>query len=597
MNIQQLMQQAAEACQAARWQQAEKLYRQVLQQQPEHPEALFLLGALACQLGHYQAALPLLVKASQVNPGNAQCFYNIGNACKALGRLNEAGRAFQQAVRIKPDFAEAYNDLGVTCRRLQRLDDAIRCYQQAIHINPRYTDAWYNLGIAQHERGDTEAAIAALQQGLDLQPGDGAISNNLGNLYEQCGRYEEAIACYRQATRQADIRPTAYFNLGNVFTARGQINEAQKAYRKSLSLNPAQAEVHYALARVKKFGKDDPQHRAMEKLRDDEKLQGEQRSLLHFALAKAYEDCEEYDQAFACLRIANDIKRATYRYDPDEDKQLMENIARWFDAPFFAARRQWGEPCARPIFILGMPRSGTTLIEQILSSHPQVCAGGELKALRLSLFTSEPGFSARDFPHAADTLSEATVHRLAHDYLKRTAHLRTTADRLGTDKMPANFLYIGMIRLLFPNARVIHCRRDPVDTCLSCYKHYFIGHQPFAYDLTELGHYYRHYQALMKHWHDVLPGFVLDVQYEDLVEDQESQTRRVLAHCGLPWDASCLSFHESRRSVTTNSNIQVRQALYHDAVRRWKHYENHLGSLLEALRAPATLASRPDHHD
>ena len=199
MNIQQLMQQAAEACQAARWQQAEKLYRQVLQQQPEHPEALFLLGALACQLGHYQAALPLLVKASQVNPGNAQCFYNIGNACKALGRLNEAGRAFQQAVRIKPDFAEAYNDLGVTCRRLQRLDDAIRCYQQAIHINPRYTDAWYNLGIAQQGKGLFHEAITSYRQALALQADDPGILTNLANVYQDLYQNDAAEAHYRRA--------------------------------------------------------------------------------------------------------------------------------------------------------------------------------------------------------------------------------------------------------------------------------------------------------------------------------------------------------------------------------------------------------------
>ncbi len=583
-DIDALFAQGLHAHQLGHWQEAAALYGQVLQQQPQHAHALHCLGSLKLQQGLCQEAAHLLRQAAALNPSHSDSHYNLGNALKACGNLGEAAKALQQAIRLKPDYAEAYNDLGITAKRLGRLDYAIQCYQQAIRSKPRYVDAYYNLGIAFYEKGEMDAAIASYQQGLKIQPGDSGILNNLGMIYEERDQYDAAIKCYQKALRGAPPRAETYFNLGSVLCSKGRLEEAQAAYRKALQLNDKQAEAYHALARLKKFTRGDPDIQAMKKLLTQEGLDDNQRSLLNFALGKAYEDCQEYDHAFSCLERANRLRRASYAYSIDEDEQLIRDIRRVFDGAFFAKHRNCGEPAATPIFILGMPRSGTTLTEQILVSHPRVQGGGELRDLRLSLFTTDPHLTVENYPHAVPSLETAAFMRLAHDYLQRTARFANSAEDLVSDKMPVNFLYIGMIYLLFPNACVIHCRRDPIDTCLSCYKHYFSGHQPFAYDLAEVGRYYRLYERLMAHWHEVLPDFILDIQYEELVTDQEKQTRRLLAHCGLPWDEACLSFHKTERAVRTNSNSQVRRPLYRSAMQRWKHYESHLTPLLKILK-------------
>ncbi len=583
--IQSLLAQAARARQAGRWDEAERLYRQALQTAPNDPDPCFLLGTLFHEAGRLPEAATLMQRACQLQPDNPDFHYHLATVFKGLGRLNEAGKALQRALRHRPQFAEAYNDLGVVCKALNRIADAIRCYHHALRAKPGYADAWYNLGIAQHAAGQLDDAMESYRQALRLDPQDSQALTNLGNVHRELEQYEEAIRLYKEAIRLSPTLTEAYFNLANALRAQGKLEEAYTVYRKTLQCDRDRRypEAYYALSKLKRFTEGDPDIEAMQSLLDSGRLNQEQEYLFNFALGKAHEDLKEYDLSFSYLEKGNRLKRATFDYRIEEDLEEMCAIEQTFSAGFFADRSHCGDPEARPIFILGMPRSGTTLVEQILASHPRVQGAGELRDLRLSLFTTLPRFDLTNFPHAAKDLDEQDIRQLAADYMARTRRFREKEDDLVTDKMPVNFLYIGMIRLLFPGARIIHCRRDPVDTCLSCYKHCFTGIQRFAYDLGELGQYYRGYQRLMAHWHEVLPGFIHDVQYEDLVADQESQTRRLLEYCGLPWHENCLNFHKTRRTVKTASDTQVRRPLYRNAVRHWKHYEKHLGPLLQAL--------------
>ncbi len=312
---------------------------------------------------------------------------------------------------------------------------------------------------------------------------------------------------------------------------------------------------------------------------------------LDFALGKAYADLKEYERSFKHLLAANAAKRTTAAYDEQATFAFFDRIERTFSPELMAAKAGGGAPSDRPIFVLGMPRSGTTLVEQVLASHPAVHGAGELTIFREAVQAAAP--PARLYPDFVPALDEAAIGRIGTEYIKRLGARAQQGERV-TDKLPSNFLYVGLIHLALPNAVIIHTVRNPIDTCISCFSKLFKpGEQLFSYDLGELGRYYRRYQQLMEHWRRVLPpGRILDVTYEDVVADLEGQARRILAHCGLPWDERCLAFHETDRPVRTASAMQVRQPIYSSAVERWRVYEEFLGPLLTALGANAA-AGKP----
>ena len=321
----------------------------------------------------------------------------------------------------------------------------------------------------------------------------------------------------------------------------------------------------------------------MEDLAEAGELADIQEIRLRFALAKAYDDLGEYDRAFAALTRANALKRDEVDFDMTEIEARYRAIEDTFSADFLAAGADLGDPSETPVFIVGMPRSGTTLLEQILDSHPEAHGAGELLELPglIKGLTEELGSDAA-FPGCLSAVAPNRWTELGARYADTLAQ-RTPAARRVTDKLPENHQRVGFISLILPRAKIIHCRRDPLDTCLSCYKLLFTGGQKYSYDLRDLGRQYRLYDSLMAHWSRVLPGRILDVRYEDLVADQEAETRRILAHCGLDWDPACLRFHESDRQVMTASAIQVRRPIYRDSVDKWRRYEAHLRPLLDAL--------------
>jgi len=390
----------------------------------------------------------------------------------------------------------------------------------------------------------------------------------------ELGRLIEAEAASRRAIELKPNFADAYNNLGATLQYLGRLTDARRAVEQALKLAPRNPTYFHNLSNVRHFGSGDPYLATMEELaKNIASLPVKQQIELRFALAKAYEDAGQRDESFQQLLAGNTLKRRQIAYDETATLALFERIRAVFTPELMRTFQGVGEPSSKPLFIVGMPRSGTTLIEQILASHPQVFGAGELSNLEeAAAGVCSTGGHLYPFPEAMLHISGEHLQRLGARYVSEITRLCPNATHV-TDKMPANFLFAGLIHLALPNARIIHAVRDPVDTCMSCFSKLFASGQYHTYDLEELGRYYRHYQALMEHWHRVVPsGRILDVRYEDVVADLEGQARRIIFHCGLEWDQRCLAFHETERPVHTASAVQVRQPIYSSSIGRWHGY-------------------------
>jgi tetratricopeptide (TPR) repeat protein len=364
----------------------------------------------------------------------------------------------------------------------------------------------------------------------------------------------------------------------------GRQAEAIDSYRRATRLRPANSEAWWSLSNLKTFRFEDAEVETMRRQLSAEKLTEEARAQFSFALAKAHEDRGAYTRAFELYAEGNRLRRKLEHYDPVQTEVINERIRTVFHDAFLARHAGQGHPDPAPIFIVGLPRSGSTLIEQILASHSQVDATHELpEAGRLVQRINRERADGIAYPEAARDLAGDQWAALGRAYIDETRKYRHGAPRF-TDKMPNNFASIGLLALALPNARFINAHRHPLDTCLSCYRQLFARGQPFTYDLTELGEYYLQYGKMMAHWHEALPGRILDVQYEDMVAGQDSQTRRLLAFCGLPFEDACLRYHETERAIRTASSEQVRQPIYDSSVNFWRNYERELAPLIEILR-------------
>ncbi len=407
-------------------------------------------------------------------------------------------------------------------------------------------------------------------------------------------RLKEALVCYRAAITLRPDAPDGYNNMGNVLKELGQLDEARAAFLKAVDLDPMSAGVYFNLADLKKFAPGDPHLTAMGTLAaKPEVLPEADRIHLDFALGKAYADVKDHRRSFQHLLSGNAVKRATISYDEQVDLAKFDRLETIFTRELIAAKSGGGDPSQRPIFILGMPRSGTTLVEQILASHPMVHGAGELETFKeVALAVPGPDGRTIPYPEFVPALDSSTLMNIGARYLA-TVNERVPKSERVTDKMPSNYYFVGLIPLALPNAKIIHTIRNPIDTCVSCFSKLFAGPLNYAYDLGELGRYYKRYERLMEHWRRVLPpDQILDVRYEDVVADLQTQARRILAYCELPWNDRCLSFHETDRPVRTASATQVRRPIYKSAVGRWHDYEELLAPLLTALGVPSPDADR-----
>lgn len=463
-------------------------------------------------------------------------------------------------------------------------------FHAATRLAPHSANAHYNLARAHAALGEFTLARAAALQAIELDPNHAAAAHTLGALLVEYGRTDEAIPWLRRALALKPDDADIMRDLGASLLFLGRIDEARTLLLRVVELNPQANEAIDTLTRLQRMDDGSAEAEAVAAViertagRLDE-FDPAGRSQVLYALGKTYEDRGEYDRAFDCMAEANALRRKTVDFDIEETERRMESIAEVFDAERIASLAGAGDPSARPIFVLGMPRSGTTLVEQILSAHPAVFGAGEHSILN-DLIAGVRGHGGALYPYWAEEMTASDCQGFGQLYLKRA--LKGEAGQAhATDKWLDNFLHLGLIHLALPNAKIIHCRRDPLDNCFSCYALRFSLGQDFTYDLEELGRYWRAYDRLMAHWRAVLPpGRFLDVSYEGVVADLETWARRMIDYCGLPWDDACLRYYESKRQVRSASFAQVRKPIYADSIGRWKPFARHLGPLLQAMGEP-----------
>ncbi len=585
--------------------------------------ALFAKAVACHQAGATAKAITLYKRILSLRPDLAECHNNLAAALASFGRFAEAAAAYRRAIALKPDYTEAHSNLGVALASLGRFDEAVAPYRRAIALNPEFAGAYSNLGDTLRLMGQFDASEVACRKAIALQPRYPEAHTNLGNTLKSLGRLDEAEAMHRRAVALNPASAEAHSSLGAVLMDIGRLDEAEGEFRAAIALQPdcagaynnlglalrdagrlteARAAAEHAvrlaprkpsyfanLGELRSYVTADPHLAALEALaRDQASLWVDDAIHLHFALAKAYADVSRPEDGFRRLLSGNVLKRSRLAYDEAATLGEMDRVQAVFTPERVSASQGPGDPSPVPVFIVGMPRSGTTLVEQILASHPATFGGGELKLFERSTASVRATLpNAPEFPEMALRMAGEDFRALGARYLAETRRLAPAASRI-TDKMPTNFVFTGLIHLALPNAVIIHTRRDPVDTCISCFSKLFTEGQHYSYNLAELGRYYRRYQALMEHWHRVLPpGRILDVRYEDVVADLESAARRIVAHCGLPWDARCLDFHRTERPVRTASGTQVRQPIYTSSIGRGRAYESFLGPLLAALSGVA----------
>jgi hypothetical protein len=473
-------------------------------------------------------------------------------------RYADAEVLLQQAVKIAPGFARAWSDLCKVQFEQENQDDTIESATRLIKLNPRAPDGHIWLAAASASAGHHGDAIEAFDAALEIEP------DHTGAL---CGK-------------------------GNACRTFGDQDAAIAVFRKSIKVNPLHAEAYWSLANMKTFRFEDEEVDHMLALLGDERIPLEGQVQLNNALGLEFDGRGEFDRAFEFIDSGNILRRGEEFYDRVENEEKVDLSIDAFSQQLFEDNAGHGDPEQAPIFIVGLPRSGSTLLEQILSSHSRVDGTHELADLG-KIIRSNPQFTGPRlrYPTSIANIDTDGFGRLGSEYIERTRRYRGDREFF-TDKNPNNFAHVGLLQLILPNAKIINARRHPLDSCFGSYKQLFAQGQPFTYNLVEIGEYYLQYQRLMDHWHEVLPGKVLDVHYEDVVADLEGQVKRILEYCELDWEESCLKFHETSRSVKTASSEQVRQPIYSSAVNSWRHYEPHMGALIEVLEP--LLATLPE---
>jgi tetratricopeptide (TPR) repeat protein len=607
-----------------RGQEAEPLLRYALRAEPVYAKGHEELGRSLLQQGRTEDAIGSLKRALELDPKLQSAQLALVNLLGESGRTEEAERLmkaflradpfrewlakaaelhrtgkledaegiYRQILQRDPKNLEALRLLALIAMQFEHYGQAEQFLKRAVEIAPDFLAAWIDLSRAQLERLDLESALASIERAAAMNPGSANVQVHLANVQARSGRHAEAVETYRRAASLNPEAPAPWIGLGNTLKTIGRQAEAIDAYRRAAALRPQNSEAWWSLSNLKTFRFEDAEVEAMQRQLAADKLTEETRAQFSFAIAKAHEDRGEYARAFELYTEGNRLRRRLEHYDPVQTEVINERIRTVFHDAFLERHAGQGHPDPAPIFIVGLPRSGSTLIEQILASHSQVDATHELpEAGRLVQRINRERSDRIAYPEAARELAGEQWAALGRAYLDDTRKYRRGAPRF-TDKMPNNFPSIGLLALALPNARFINARRHPLDTCLSCYRQLFARGQPFTYDLTELGEYYLEYGKMMAHWREALPGRVLDVQYEDVVAGQERETRRLLEFCGLPFEDACLRYWETGRAIRTASSEQVRQPIYDSSVNFWRNYERELAPLVEILRPVLPVIGR-----
>ncbi len=548
----QLVQRAQAAERAGRLPEAETLFRELLARHGELPQVMHALGLVLHRMGRSDEAIELLRQAAERAPDDAMVRNNLANLLNERGHQRRALAAYEDALRLQPDYVNARFNLARLYERADRLEEAEQHLREVVRLAPNDAGAWNALAAVLSRQGDLSATRAAVERAYALDP------------------------------RSPDV----LVHMGVLHMLDGDADGANQWYERALAADPGFVGVYEKISGTRRFGEADrPFIERVAGLLDNPSLEQRARAALHFALGKMYDDCGEYDRAFGHYREGNRLRPPRVPFDRERFAGFIDAQMRVFDQRWFAERAGHGHESTLPVFIVGMMRSGTTLAEQLLASHPQVLGAGELPTFP-TLAEGLPRWlgSTASYPECAREMDASRLRAFAEEYLQRLPANAREVQRV-TDKLPFNFLHLGLIASVFPRASLVYCERSAVDVCLSNYFQSFTGGFTFTGDLLDIAFVYRQHERLMTHWRAVLGERVLGVRYEAVVTDLGQSARRLVAHCGLPWDDEVLRYTENRRSVATASTWQVRQPVYTRSMERWRNYERHIGPLLEALGA------------
>ncbi len=577
--------------------QAEQYFRQSLERNSGNPMALKGLSQLLTARGAHAEARDVLEQWVAVQPHDGKVWYQLGVARERIGQQSEAEQAYRQALQCQPGEARFLNDLGSILQRQGKHRQALEVLEDLLRQHPRHPAGWSNLGYSLRQLQRYDEAEVALRQALTCNPRFAVAAFNLGNLLHERGRTPEAIEFYRQAVSLRPRHADFNLNLAVALNSQGAFAEAAQICRNILADHPRHVLAYYTLFTFGAEQVTDAEAQCLGELLQDSQVSRNDQVNAYFSLAKRCDRLEQYDQAMQYYHRANSLANRIGEFQYSRLCELVDRLIATFTPELMHIWRNRGDASIQPIFILGMPRSGSTLVDQILTSHSQVGFAGEFEGMRRLVlgildipFRSHPEASGEfAYPTSISRLNQPQLDRMAQFYLQLLREKAGDYPRI-TDKMPNNFLHIGLIALLFPRATIIYTRRHPLDICLSCYfQNFSIGH-PFSYDLRATAQFYRQHERLMQHWLQLCPERIHVIDYELLVEQQAAQTHRLIEEiCGLPWEERCLNFHENPRPVTTASLWQVRQPLYKESVGRWRKYAAHLQPLFEELGLdPAT---------
>jgi tetratricopeptide (TPR) repeat protein len=617
---------AREHHQAGRFDEAEALYRGVLAETPQDARLLHLLGVLAHQTGRHDESIGLITQALAVQGPHASLYSNLAAVYLAVGRLDEAERYARTALQLEPELASAHYNLGVALQRRGERAEADAALREAlrydpdhigarrrlaqaplsvpqltlleaqlsevVRVEPANAQAWYDLAILRISTDRPEQAIEPLQTAIRLRPEFIDAYLRLGGAWHQLGQSDAALDCYRDALEIDPDNMSARSSLGQALKNLGRAAEALAEFQAILRYHPEDTAALYPVCELAVEGHyrlTDEERQHLEALAARADLSIDDSCRVHYSLAQLADKADDCEKAFEHARRANAMRAQIDAalgavFDPDEHRRFIDRTIAYFTPAYFERTRGFGADSELPVFVVGMMRSGTTLAEQILASHPQAYGASELRDIGLLVVNMPSRLgTAEQSPECLDRLDAQMARSLAEEHLRKLQRRGGGASRV-VDKHPYNFLYLGMIATLWPRARIVHCRRDPLDTCLSCFFRNFADPFPFRHDLRHLGMYYRDYERLMAHWNKVVPIPIFDLRYEELTAEPEAVIRRLIAYCGLEWDDRCLRFYETQRPVRTASMLQVRKPMYRSAVGRWKRYEAQLRPLMEELQ-------------
>ncbi|MCF8056402.1 MAG: sulfotransferase [Desulfocapsa sp.] len=525
------------------------------------------------------------------DPAAAENSFAKGNMHKQAGRPVEAEACFRHALRLNPNHGECCNNLGNLLHGQGKIADALPYYKRSCELMPDNPVCHYNYGTCLYETGQHLESAEVLERVVHMAPNYLEAFTSLGRAYQTLGDPGRAITAFKKALRLNPDSAEAYRFLGLALKDEGKMTEALEKFELALRIKPDDACTWYNTTRCRRYqSADDRDIQSMERLLQKNTKSVEDTIFLHFGLGKIYDDLRIFDKAFDHFQQGNSLKRDSLGSAWISTGIELTQIRKTFQQELFNRFGSAGERSELPVFIVGMPRSGTSLVEQICASHSRVQGRGELKhisSIKDSLV--EAAVDKSPYPECLLSVNSSLLHSLGQQYIREiSTNLPENISRV-TDKMPSNFILLGLIRIILPNARIIHCTRNPVDTCLSNYFQYFNEGNECSFDLDTLALYYRKYKELMAFWKQTLPGTLHEVNYEELVDDPEKNCRKLINFLGLEWEESCLSFFETKRAVRTASDWQVRQPIYTSSVERWRNYEEWLGKLLDGLASDSRL--------